>query len=233
MKIALGMIAKNEREILEKTLNYKALDFDLRLAVDFMSDDNTVELLGSYGFQLLRQDWQGNYANARNILIQFAEEQGADYLFMLDADEAMYSYDLDKLKLLAEKHDVIALPRIEFVKDYQHYDPTLYPDYQCRFFRLNKGYYFKNRVHEMLHTPDGSTACLADHRHHTRVPETPIYHYSRVKDHKRLALKYLNYDRMLKGEQPLTDLPEGYDPNAQYWAKCEPYMSNHPLKSYV
>lgn len=232
MKIALGMIAKNERPILEKTLNYKALDFDLKLAVDFMSDDNTVELLGSYGFQLIRQEWGGNYASARNTLIQFAEEQGADYLFMIDADEAMFPHDIAQLKALAEVHDAIAVPRYEFVKDFGHYDPNLYPDYQCRFFRLNKGMYFKNRVHEMLTTEKGDV-CLERHYLHAKVPQTPIYHYSRVKPHKELALKYINYDRMLKGEEPLRELPEGYDPEAKYWEKCEPFTNDHPLKHYV
>ena len=226
------MIVRNERDILEKTLNYKALDFDLKLAVDFMSDDFSVELLGSYGFQLIRQEWKNNYAHARNILIQYAEEQGADYLFMLDADEAMFSTDLEALKRLAEQYDAIALPRIEFVKDFGHYDPTLYPDYQCRFFRLNKGYHFKNRVHEMLHTEKGE-AVLAVPRLHFRSIQTPIYHYSRVKEHSKLALKYINYDRMVKNEPPLTELPAGYDPNAEYWASCEPFTNNHPLKYYA
>lgn len=226
------MIVRNEREILEKTLNYKALDFDLKLAVDFMSDDFSVELLGSYGFELIRQEWRNNFAGARNILIQYAEEKGADYLFMLDADEALFPADIEKLKKLAETHDVIALPRIEFVKDFGHYDPTLYPDYQCRFFRLNRGYHFKNKVHEMLHTEKGEV-CLEHTRLHFRSTQTPIYHYSRVKDHRKLALKYINYDRLLKGEPPLAELPEGYDPNAQYWAQAEPFTNDHPLKHYA
>jgi len=232
MKIALGMIVKNEREILEKTLNYKALDFDMKLAIDFMSDDNTVELLGSYGFELIRQEWTGNYAGARNILIQYAEEQGADYLFMVDADEALKREDIEQLKALAETNDVLAVPRFEFVKDFQHYDPTLYPDYQCRFFRLNKGMYFKNKVHEML-TSEKGDVCLEKSYLHLKVPTAPIYHYSRIKDHKKLALKYINYDRMVKGEPALAELPAGYDPNAQYWGACELFTNDHPLKKYV
>ena len=227
----MGLIARNERPILEKTLITKSLGFTHLVAVDFNSDDNTVELLQTFGYYIHRQPWPNDYAKARNILIQVAEERGADYLFMLDADEAMNQADLNVCMEYAQRYNAIALPRIEFVKDFGHYDPALYPDYQCRFFKLNAGYHFHNPVHEMLHTPTGISV-LADLNEHIRVPQAPIYHYSRIKDHKQLALKYYNYDRMLKGEPPLTELPEGYDPNARYWVNCEPFTNNHPLKEY-
>lgn len=232
MNIALGMIVKNERPILEKTLNHKALWFDTKVAVDFMSNDYTNELLGlSYGFYVQRQEWTGNYATARNILIQVAEEAGADYLFMLDADESMTQAGINECRALAEKHDALALPRFEFVKDFHHYDPTLYPDYQCRFFRLHKGYHFRNRVHEMLHTTDGKPV-LASNALHMKVPSAPIYHYSRIKDHKSLTLKYVNYDRMLKNLTPLqAEELTGYDPNARFWEHCEPFTHYHPLQN--
>lgn len=233
MKIAMGLIVKNERPILEKTLITKSLGFEHLIAVDFMSDDNTVELLQTFGYYIHRQPWPNNYAEARNALIQVAEERGADYLFMLDADEAMYQSGIDVCKQYAQKYDAIALPRIEFVKDFGHYDPALYPDYQCRFFRLGKGYHFRNKVHEMLHTPDGRPI-LADLNEHIRIPEAKIYHYSRIKDHKEMALKYLNYDRMTRGEEPITaDQIATYDPNARYWVNCEPFTNDHPLKKYA
>jgi len=232
MKIAMGLIVKDERPILEKTLITKSLGFEHLVAVDFFSSDNTVELLQTFGYYIHRQEWPNNYAEARNILIQVAEERGADYLFMVDADEAMTPEGIELCKKAAERYSAIALPRYEFVKDFGHYDPALYPDYQCRFFKLNQGYHFRNKVHEMLHTPDGK-AVLADLNEHIRLPQAPLYHYSRIKSHPQLALKYFNYDRMLKGEAPLAELPEGYDPNARYWVNCEPFTSDHPLKQYA
>ena len=232
MKIALGIMTFNEREILQRTLLH-SFDFQYKYAVDFFSSDLTVELLGSFGFLVHSQKWPDNFAAGRNILIQYAEDSGADYLFMLDADEAMTPEGIRLCIEAAEKYDCIALPRIEFVKDTNHYDPTLYPDYQCRFFRLKKGYYFRNRVHEMLHHPVTNKAVLADPRKFIALPNAPIYHYSRIKDHRRLALKYLNYDRMAQNQELLKELPVGYDPQAQYWARCEPFIGDHPLKKSV
>lgn len=230
MRIALGMIVRNEREILEKTLNYKALDFDLRLAIDYMSNDYTVELLGSYGFQVTRQEWGGNYGNARNALIQFAEEQGADYLFMLDADEALFSKDIIKLKELAEHEPAITVPRVEFVRDYGTYEPAVAPDFQCRFFRLNQDFYYKGKVHEMLTDKDGKV--LIDRA--TVSKDTPIYHYSRVGDKRRLALKFINYDRIQQKLPILTELPNDTDlATIRLWGDCKEYPYNHPLKKYA
>jgi glycosyltransferase involved in cell wall biosynthesis len=230
MRIALGMIVKNEREILEKTLNYKALDFDLRLAIDYMSSDYTVELLGSYGFQVIRQEWGNNYGNARNSLIQFAEEQGADYLFMLDADEALFSKDIATLKQLAEHEPAITVPRVEFVRDFGTYQPNLAPDYQCRFFRLNQDYYYKGKIHEMLTDNNGKALIKSA----TVSQSTPIYHYSRVGDKRKLALKYINYDRTEKKLPALTELPSDIDiATIKLWGECKAYPYPHPLKKYA
>lgn len=232
MKFALGMIVKNERPILEKTLNHKAFWFDTRIAVDFMSNDYTNELLGlSYGFFVQRQEWVNNFATARNILIQLAEEAGADFLFMLDADEAMLKEDIDKLKLIAEKHDVLAVPRYEFIQDFNHYDPTVYPDYQCRFFRLNKGYHFKNRLHEMLHDAEGKPV-FSWEGFYKEVNDCHIYHYSKILDRKKTVLKYINYDRLAKKQPPLEALPEGFDyTGAQLWNGIREFTNIHPLKN--
>lgn len=232
MNIALGMIVKNERAILEKTLNHKAFWFDTKIAVDFMSNDFTNELLGlSYGFYVHRQEWKNNFALARNIVIQLAEEAGADYLFMLDADEAMLKEDIDALKELAEKHDVLAVPRYEFVQDFNHYDPTVYPDWQCRFFRLNRGYYFKNKLHEMLHDKNGK-AVMSNAKFYTKVPKHHIYHYSKIVDRKRSVLKYVNYDRMSAGKPMLDSLPPDFDyTGAKLWTKADPFTNFHPLKN--
>lgn len=229
MKIALGMITRNERSILEKTLLHKALDFDFKIAVDFYSSDYTVELLGSFGVHVVSQEWKGNYAQGRNQLIQVAEEAGFDYLFMLDADEAMSKEGIELCKKMAEKHDVLTLPRFEFVQDFQHYDSALYPDWQCRFFKLNKGYHFKNKVHEMLHNKSGDPLIHSRMAH--KVLKAPIYHYGRCKPREVLALKYINYDRVQRGLEPLTELPHDVDPSTfKLWERCEPFVENHPLE---
>ena len=220
MKIALGIITRNEREILHKTLLH-SLAFQYKFAVDFFSNDLTVELLGkSFGFLVHSQKWEGSFAHARNILIQCAEEAGMDAIVMLDADETMDLKGIAHIHAMLENHDVVSLPRYEFVKDFNHYDPTLYPDYQTRAFHLHKGFYFTGKLHERLIAPPAITAL------------SPIYHYGKLKNISVVALKYINYDRVTKGLEPLEQLPVGFNlDTVKLWKRCVPFDKPHPLQS--
>lgn len=232
-KIALGMITRNERDFLEKTLFHKGFNFDYKFAVDFFSNDYTPELLGTFGFNVHSQEWVGHYGIARNILIQVAEEAGMDWLFMLDADEAMNESDLETCRVLAESgnYEILTLSRVEFVQDFHHYDPTLYPDYQTRFFKLHQGYHFRNKVHEMLYQGNDEPSVTEQHKNFI-VPNVNIYHYGRLKDKQKTILKYINYDRMMKGEEPLDAIPDGYDwENGKLWERLEEYTKPHPLQN--
>lgn len=235
MKIALGIIVRNQREFLERTLPTYSLTFEHRFAVDFHSTDFTNEILGQFGFRVHRQDWVNDYAKARNILIQCAEEAGMDYLVMLDADEALDRHEAIKLQTYAKDFDAIVLPRIEFVQDFEHYDDHLFPDFQLRAFKLNRGFHYRNKIHEMLHD-DSGVALMAVRGNRTKkhtiitMPDVFLYHYGRTAPKAQLALKYFNYDRKMKGLAPLTELPAGYDlENAKFWERAIPWWGPHPL----
>lgn len=226
MKIALGMIVRNERQILNFTLNYKALYFPHRIAIDFMSDDYSVELLGSYGFSIRREAWRNDFSYARNQLIKYAEALKMDYIFMLDADEALMQSDMEKLLAHANQNKPLRVPRIEFVKDFNHIDSTVAPDWQCRYFPLNAGYHFAGEIHEMLKDKDGHPAIEKAIK-----VNTPIYHYSRCINLYRVALKYVNYDRIKKGEAPLASLPDSFDyEKMKLWKEEKPVDFPHPLQ---
>lgn len=236
MKIGLGIIVKNQRHFLERTLPAYSFAFEHRFAVDFFSDDYTREILDQFGFQVHRQEWPNSYAQARNILIQCAEEAGMDFLVMLDADEALDRHQAIKLMAYAHDFDAIVLPRIEFVGDFDHFDDHLFPDFQLRAFRLNKGYHYKNKIHEMLHDESGVALMgvrggrTAKHRILT-APDIFLYHYGRTAEKQQLALKYINYDRQQKGESKLESLPDGFDvENAQLWSNFIQFYGPHPLK---
>lgn len=236
MKIALGIIVKNQRHFLERTLPTYSLTFEHRFAVDFFSDDYTREILDQFGFQVHRQEWPNNYATARNVLIQCAEEAGMDYLIMLDADEALDRKQSEKLQQYANDFDAIVMPRIEFVQDTSHFDDYLFPDFQLRAFKLNKGYHYRNNIHEMLHDSSGVPLMSVrggrtkKHRILT-VPDVFLYHYGRTAEKSQLALKYMNYDRQMKGQPKLDKLPEGYNlDDAQLWKNATIFYGPHPLK---
>jgi hypothetical protein len=65
----------------------------------------------------------------------------------------------------------------------------------------------------------------------TKVPFVHIFHYGRLKDKKKTVLKYVNYDKIVKGETPLKALPAGFDwENAKLFERCVEYTQPHPLQ---
>ena len=216
-RVALGMLARSDRAaepLLDRILDIVAPSFD------------GVEILYDEGRRI------DDYAAARNRVITRATEAGYDWLFMLDSDEAMFPADIAKVRaLMTRERNLIVLPRHEFVCDFAHHDPTGYPDYQARVFRLRAGYRYRRRVHEGLFR---GILPLSEMRlgHGLRSDDTPIYHYGRLTGAPAMELKLLNYDRIARGEAPLDALPAEVQVRKDdgFWTKCEPFSGPHPLE---
>jgi len=215
MKLALGMIVK-------KGEPWYPLFKDKMKAFDnfYFTEDTTLGI--------------SNIANLRNSVIAKAENGQEDWILFLDADEMMFDLDIDILKgeMLACGKTTISLPRVEFVKDFNHYDPTLYPDYQGRAFKLRMGYHFRNSIHEILYKNREEKSCFE--RGYFFNSSVPIYHYGRCKDLANVTLRYVNYDKILQGQPQLTELPAGYPVSADtLYKNIQLYTKDHPAKGLV
>lgn len=207
--MALGMITTNEEEYLKKHLPIISKSFDGLFAVDGYSTDKTVEVLKQFGFKVSSRIWDNNYSNARNAVIDMAEKEKYNSLFMLDADECMFPEDIKSIKkLIEEQAEAIRLPRYEFGPTSEFYNPSLYPDYQGRVFRLGLGYHYRNVVHEALHKGSNKLS-INENNGFSTSDTTPIYHYGRCKNANEIALRSLNYDRLSKNLPLLKEIPEG------------------------
>lgn len=156
-----------------------------------------------------------NYGNARNEIIKTAEAKKYDWIVFLDSDEELQESGISLIKRYIEAgvSDAFGLPRIEFVKDQNHYDDSVYPDWQHRVFRLNSGFSYRGDVHETLYK--GSQIAEVVH-----LIRCPIYHYGKCESKEFLALKYLNYERMKAGLPTLDKLPDNYPlDTAKFWEK--------------
>lgn len=181
MRVALAMIVKSQGEsYLDRILNVMSSSFD---GVEITSDDGQPVT---------------DFAAARNDLIRTLEAKGYDWAFMLDADECMFPEDISQVReLMSSSSDVIALPRINLLRDFAHWDPSNYPDYQGRVFRLKKGYHFRRPVHEMLYSQSGKEpAVLSDAQ---KSENTPIYHYGWTKPAESWLEKRRLYDGAIAG----------------------------------
>jgi len=216
MRVMLGMLARSDRTrepLLDRVLSIIGPCFD---AVEVLEDEGRP--ITDFGAQ-------------RNRLIDIGERRGFDWMVQLDSDECMFPEDVETVRsLMTARERLIVLPRYEFVKDLDHYDPSGYPDYQGRVFRLGVGYRFGRRVHEGLYRPFSPLSEMRLHRG-LRSDSTPIYHYGRMKPTADLRLKFHNYDLIARGLAPAHELPQDVeDADARFWGDITPFTGRHPLR---
>lgn len=180
--------------------------------------DNVLSKMKEYFDCFLIRDsrekgWNGNFAEAKNELVRQAESLGCDWIFFMDADEAMFDADINKMLdyINREVDDIIVQPRINFVEDAQHFDDLTYPDYQGRVFKLGVGYHFRGEIHETVFKGNEPGNWHAK-RSGYRAIDCPIYHYGGCKPVEEWQQKYWR-----AGETYLHHL----------------YLGNHPLKKYA
>jgi hypothetical protein len=189
MKVLLGMMARSDGEpYLDQAVSIMRSSFD---GVEIQLD----------GGQPIT-----DFSAARNRLISFGESNGYDWMFMLDADECMYPDDISGVRSLMELDgDFIALPRINLVNDSSHWEPSWYPDYQGRVFRLGRGYHYRNQIHEQLYPPTGHLAAM-ESEGFARSDDTPIYHFGMSGSSKDVLDKWQHYESISEESTGLRSL---------------------------
>jgi glycosyltransferase involved in cell wall biosynthesis len=223
---ALGLICKNEEFYLSRILPIIRPTFDIFVALDGGSTDKTIKVLRAHKCRVYERPWDNNYSNARNEVIR---RISADWIFMLDADEAMFRPDITAIRGWVDSivADSVALPRIEFVGDYRHYDRKLYPDWQCRLFRCGRGYHYRNPVHETLFRGNEANPAISM-AHCIAVDKWMIYHYGQCKSPETVWLRHHNYGLILKGERPLDKPPANLNISRRYGSEL--FNDRHPLE---
>lgn len=213
------MITKNEEAMLEKTLPIVAMCFNEIVAIDHESTDKTIDVLRYFGARVNTRKWTSDYSEARNAALAMAT---GNAVMMLDADEAMYPDDIHRVAKEFAKSEVVALPRIEFVDDLDHYDPGVGPDWQCRFFRSGRKVEFRGKVHEAMFIEDQYGL-----QHANRLQDCPIYHYGQTKPVAATVLRHHNYGRIRDGLHTLDVLPNGVPLHLNHNSVL--YPKRHPL----
>jgi len=128
---------------------------------------------------------------------------------MLDSDECMFPEEIEIVKQYLENNEFIWLPRIEFIRDRNYFNPNLYPDFQGRVFKLGIHYHYQNKVHEMLFKGKDKVKAREKPAEPLKLPNCHIYHYGKCKSKECLWLKYHNYYRLIIGLPLLTEIPKG------------------------
>ncbi len=232
MKLALGMIVKNEEKMLRLTadINYPV---NSKIALDTGSADKTKNILESRGWNIYIKGFLGDgFYEARNDLISLSADHGFDWLMMLDADEAMWPKDLIRLRSVCESTDknVVSIPRVNLVHSGELQEVSSIPDKQPRCIRVQSGVRFVNRIHEL---PEPYDDHFAD--------GIPIYHYGWCKPPRESFARDFNYERLKLGEPmiPIMDVPcenESWDWFIEQKSKTHEFRAfhkDHPLRGLL
>lgn len=140
--LSLCMIVKDEEKFLEQCLD-SAKDFaDETIIVDTGSSDKTVEIARKYTDKIYFFEWKDDFSKARNESLKHATK---DWILFLDADEAIEKEDSEKIRQ-AIQSDAKAF-RLNIINISSSGNKVLK---LVRLFRNNEGFYFRNRIHELV-----------------------------------------------------------------------------------
>ena len=142
--LGLIMIVKNERENLERSLAPVASRFDQVVVVDTGSSDRSGEYCRQLGASVHHFPWVDDFSSARNHSI---ETSSSDWLFWLDADNAISPGGVDRLRDSLPDQGPAIVWALEKVV------PSGERLWQKRLFPRRDDVRFVGRIHEQLSHP--------------------------------------------------------------------------------
>ncbi len=137
--------------------------------IDSESQDKTCEIAKSAGAEVIIQPWLG-YAKQKNWALENIAVK-ADWIFILDADEAILPELRDELLGIASKpievipHSAFNINRYFMFLGKRIRHCGYYPSWNVRFFKRGTARYEEREVHEHM-VVDGSVGYLKGHMEH-------------------------------------------------------------------
>lgn len=149
--LAVVIITLNEERNIERCLSSLGDLADEIIVMDAFSTDKTAAICAKYKVKFIQQAWKG-YAATKNDANDLTQ---CDYIFSLDADEALSPELLAEIK--AEKikgfNGVYTVNRLTNYMGKWIYHSGWFPDVKTRIFPKIGSYWSGEFVHEELKTP--------------------------------------------------------------------------------
>lgn len=144
MSVCLAMVCKNESKYIRAALQSVKPFISHWSVMDTGSTDGTQdivreELAGIPG-ELHQREWK-NYGESRTECLDLAKKSGAEYLFILDADEVVSG----EMPLLTHKYDTAYWVKIQFGPSMHYMRPNIIPTTQP--------WKYVGVTHEYLYSP--------------------------------------------------------------------------------
>lgn len=231
MRIALALMFTNEIDFLKLHVPVTASTFDGIVAyTDPLTTDGSLACMNSIGADVITAPWQNDWGWAATLLANYAKELGYDGLCRIDPDEMLERSAGNQIRHLLDKEAaLLVLPRYEFYGDRLHYRKDIYPDWQARAFRLDKGIVVGGKRHEGINFVQHRLSENPDTPPDRRVIRTGtngfepihIYHYgwSSPRAIRDSQIKYQSHAQVLAGGPP--EVAPTYDPQPPDWPTVE------------
>lgn len=174
MKITAIVITLNEEANLVRALESLAWADEI-IVVDSESRDRTVEIARRFTSRVIVRRWPG-YSAQKNFA---AEQASHDWIFSLDADEAVSAElrgEIEALRQAAEPAVAgFEMPRLTFYLGRWIRHSGWYPDHKLRLYDRRRARWVGDYVHEGV-AVDGATARLAGDLLHFTVEDASAHH---------------------------------------------------------
>lgn len=158
----------NCAETVRKTLESVKWADEL-LVVDSFSTDGTLEICRGYGARILQHEYV-NSAVQKNWAVGQCQNE---WVLQIDSDEVLeagaQTEILDAVETASPNVDAFRLPRKNHVLGKWVRYGGIYPDWEMRLFRRDKGRWFDREVHSNVRVP-GETGTLRHHILHYGMP---------------------------------------------------------------
>jgi len=182
--ISLCMIVRNEEKNLPKSLEHAARSVDEIIVVDTGSSDNSRAIAGELGGAVYKCKWTNDFAAARNYSLSKA---GCEWIFILDADEALSVEDFSTIRDLTEDTQALGFSfetrnytcdsSLEGWRPVEKADamagsfPGWFPSEKVRLFRNTPRINFEGTIHELVEPAINRAGGLIE------KARIPIHHY--------------------------------------------------------
>ncbi len=194
------------------------------VTLDGGSTDGSADVALALGGVVAERAFGWDFSAHLNALIEACEAAGYDAMLRLDPDELMWPEDVDHVAGSLERGaGALMWPTYHFERDRLHWMPQLYPDCHIRAWMLDRGVRYTGRLHEW---PQPSQPCAI-----VKLEDVHLYHYEGIRTDARRRLKHLNYQRLLAGLEPLSELPPGQPEIG--WRPYEVFERAQPLDPAV
>jgi glycosyltransferase involved in cell wall biosynthesis len=209
VRIAAAIITLNEERNIERCLKSLNNWVDEIVVLDSYSKDKTAEICASYNVNFIQKEWMG-YAQSKNFL---NTQVKADYIFSIDADEALdQSMINDLLRLKQEGLDGIyeVSRKTNYCGKWIRYCGW-YPEYKLRLFPKHAVCWEGDFVHETLSYPKNLIVKrLKGHLEH--------FSYYTESEHRKKAFQYadLSVQKYIKEKKAIYFLQAEFSAIAKF-----------------